>query len=105
MSVPSTASGGRGRRRLSSNSDASSTGWLNGTTRTPRLLTRSISTSRKTTRMTRAEKYHAVLLHGVRAGTLHQFGDHTRFLFSERYLDYPDRPVLGLRLERRLRTQ
>jgi serine/threonine-protein kinase HipA len=49
------------------------------------------------------DKYYAVLLHGARVGTLYQRGDHTRFVFSERYLEDPARPVLGLRLEERLR--
>ncbi|MGW4459816.1 type II toxin-antitoxin system HipA family toxin [Streptomyces albidoflavus] len=45
------------------------------------------------------EKFFAVLLHGRRIGTLCQKGDHTRFVFSESYLNAPLRPVLGLRFE------
>lgn len=53
---------------------------------------------------TLAEKYYAVLLHGRRIGTLCQKGDHTRFVFSESYLEDPRRPVLGLRFEENLRA-
>lgn len=48
------------------------------------------------------ENVYAVLLHGARIGTLRQKGDHTRFLFSESYLDDAQRPVLGLRFEENL---
>ncbi|MFC9223031.1 type II toxin-antitoxin system HipA family toxin [Streptomyces hygroscopicus] len=53
---------------------------------------------------TLGEKYHAVLLHGARVGTLCQKGDYTRFVFNESYLDDPRRPVLGLRFEENLRS-
>lgn len=50
------------------------------------------------------EKSFAVLLHGRRVGTIRQRGDHTRFTFTEEYLDNPLRPTLGLRFEENLRT-
>lgn len=46
-----------------------------------------------------AESRYAVLLHDERVGTLHQRGDHTRFVSDEDYLRDPHRAVLGLRLE------
>lgn len=49
------------------------------------------------------ERFHAVLLHGERVGTLSQRGDHTRFILNEQYLQRADRPVLGLRFEEGLR--
>lgn len=48
------------------------------------------------------EKFFAVILHGRRIGTLCQKGDHTRFVFSESYLNASLRPVLGLRFEEEL---
>ncbi|MFF0484771.1 type II toxin-antitoxin system HipA family toxin [Streptomyces sp. NPDC004435] len=45
------------------------------------------------------EVFHAVLLHGVRVGTLCQRGDHTRFVLRQSYVENPSRPVLGLRFE------
>ncbi|WP_431983357.1 type II toxin-antitoxin system HipA family toxin [Streptomyces qinglanensis] len=45
------------------------------------------------------EVFHAVLLHGVRVGTLCQRGDHTRFVLNRPYVENPSRPVLGLRFE------
>ncbi|MCC2265795.1 MULTISPECIES: type II toxin-antitoxin system HipA family toxin [Streptomyces] len=45
------------------------------------------------------EVFHAVLLHGVRVGTLCQRGDHTRFVLHQSYVENPSRPVLGLRFE------
>ncbi|MFD6418454.1 type II toxin-antitoxin system HipA family toxin [Streptomyces sp. NPDC060194] len=45
------------------------------------------------------EIFHAVLLHGVRVGTLCQRGDHTRFVLNQSYVENPSRPVLGLRFE------
>ncbi|MEU6537821.1 HipA domain-containing protein [Streptomyces sp. NPDC047000] len=45
------------------------------------------------------EVFHAVLLHGVRVGTLCQRGDHTRFVLNQSYVENPARPVLGLRFE------
>jgi serine/threonine-protein kinase HipA len=55
------------------------------------------------TTMPPAERHHPVLMHGRRVGTLCRRGDHTKFVFSESYLADPARPVLGLRLEERLR--
>jgi serine/threonine-protein kinase HipA len=52
--------------------------------------------------MTLREIRHAVWLRSDRVGTLVQRGDHTRFVFSERYLNDPDRPVLGLVFEQNL---
>jgi serine/threonine-protein kinase HipA len=49
--------------------------------------------------MTLASSAYGVWLGDVRAGTLHQRGDHTRFVFSDAYLDDPARPVLGLVFE------
>lgn len=51
-----------------------------------------------------SENYYAVLLHGLRVGTLCQKGDYTRFVMSDRYLDNPQRSVLGLRFEENLRA-
>jgi serine/threonine-protein kinase HipA len=48
------------------------------------------------------EIFHAVLLHGLRVGTLCQRGDHTRFVFNQSYVENPSRPVLGLRFEEQL---
>lgn len=50
------------------------------------------------------EIYYAVALHGRRIGTLCQKGDYTRFEMSERYVEDPARPVLGLRFEENLRV-
>ncbi|KPI02827.1 HipA N-terminal domain protein [Actinobacteria bacterium OK074] len=50
------------------------------------------------------EIYYAVLLHGLRVGTLCQKGDYTRFVMSEHYLEDPQRFVLGLRFEENLRA-
>ncbi|MET8689544.1 type II toxin-antitoxin system HipA family toxin [Streptomyces sp. NPDC004732] len=50
------------------------------------------------------ETYYAVLLHGQRVGTLCQKGDYTRFVMNERYLEDPQRFVLGLRFEENLRA-
>ncbi|MGW1464705.1 type II toxin-antitoxin system HipA family toxin [Streptomyces sp. NPDC002308] len=50
------------------------------------------------------EKFYAVLLHGARIGTLCQKGDYTRFVMSNRYLENPQRSVLGLRFEENLRA-
>lgn len=50
---------------------------------------------------TPAERAHGVWLYGHRAGTLHQRGDYTRFVFEPEYLADPLRPVLGLRFEER----
>ncbi|MFE9850760.1 type II toxin-antitoxin system HipA family toxin [Streptomyces sp. NPDC005576] len=50
------------------------------------------------------ETYYAVVLNGLRVGTLCQRGDYTRFVMSNRYLDNPERPVLGLRFEENLRA-
>lgn len=52
--------------------------------------------------MTLREVQHAVWLRSDRVGTLFQRGDHTRFVFSEKYLNDPDRPVLGLVFEQDL---
>ncbi|MGC4771117.1 type II toxin-antitoxin system HipA family toxin [Micromonospora sp. DT44] len=52
--------------------------------------------------MKQPEKYHAVLLHGYRIGTLCQRGDHTRFMLNREYIDNSDRAVLGLRFEEML---
>ncbi|MGH3751114.1 MAG: HipA N-terminal domain-containing protein [Pseudonocardiaceae bacterium] len=52
--------------------------------------------------MTLREIQHAVWLRSDRVGTLVQRGDHTRFVFSEKYLTDPDRPVLGLVFEQDL---
>ncbi|EYT82663.1 phosphatidylinositol kinase [Streptomyces sp. Tu 6176] len=48
------------------------------------------------------EVFHAVLLHGVRVGTLCQRGDHTRFVLNQSYVENSSRPVLGLRFEEHL---
>lgn len=45
------------------------------------------------------ERAHAVWLYEDRVGTLHQRGDHTRFVFEPDYLADPLRPLLGLRFE------
>lgn len=52
--------------------------------------------------MTLREIRHSVWLRSDRVGTLFQRGDHTRFAFSERYLNDPTRPVLGLIFEQDL---
>ncbi|MGH3802010.1 MAG: type II toxin-antitoxin system HipA family toxin, partial [Pseudonocardiaceae bacterium] len=52
--------------------------------------------------MTLREIRHSVLLRSDRVGTLFQRGDYTRFVFSEEYLNDPDRPVLGLIFEQDL---
>lgn len=52
-----------------------------------------------------ADRFYAVLLYEDRVGTLYHKGDHTRFVFSEAYLDDPDRAVLGLRFEESLRSR
>ncbi|MGH4012287.1 MAG: type II toxin-antitoxin system HipA family toxin [Pseudonocardiaceae bacterium] len=52
--------------------------------------------------MTLREIKHAVWLRGDRVGTLFQRGDYTRFVFSEKYLNDPGRPVLGLVFEQDL---
>jgi serine/threonine-protein kinase HipA len=52
--------------------------------------------------MTLREIRHSVWLRRDRVGTLFQRGDYTRFVFSEEYLDDPDRPVLGLLFEQDL---
>jgi serine/threonine-protein kinase HipA len=52
--------------------------------------------------MTLREIRHSVWLRRDRVGTLVQRGDYTRFVFSERYLNDPDRPVLGLIFEQDL---
>ncbi|MFD0772764.1 type II toxin-antitoxin system HipA family toxin [Streptomonospora algeriensis] len=46
-----------------------------------------------------SETRYAVLLYGSRVGTLHQRGDHTRFAFTDGYLEAPERAVLGLRFD------
>lgn len=46
-----------------------------------------------------SEKFHAVLLHGRRIGTLCQKGDYTRFVLSDAYLEDSRRAVLGLYFE------
>ncbi|MBQ0987019.1 HipA domain-containing protein [Streptomyces sp. F63] len=51
-----------------------------------------------------SEIYYAVILHGLRVGTLCQKGDYTRFVMSESYLEDPQRSVLGLRFEENLRA-
>lgn len=48
------------------------------------------------------EKFHAVLLHGRRIGTLCQKGDYTRFVLNDAYLNDSRRPVLGLYFEENL---
>lgn len=48
------------------------------------------------------EVFHAVVLHGVRVGTLCQRGDYTRFVLNQSYVENPSRPVLGLRFEEHL---
>ncbi|WP_436763711.1 type II toxin-antitoxin system HipA family toxin [Streptosporangium sp. V21-05] len=48
------------------------------------------------------ESRHAVVLGDDRVGTLHQRGDHTRFVFSEDYLLDPGRAILGLGFEQNL---
>ncbi len=52
--------------------------------------------------MTLREIRHSVWLRMDRVGTLFQRGDYTRFVFAERYLDDPDRAVLGLVFEQDL---
>ncbi|MGH3772947.1 MAG: type II toxin-antitoxin system HipA family toxin [Pseudonocardiaceae bacterium] len=52
--------------------------------------------------MTLPEIRHSVWLRSDRVGTLVQRGDYTRFVFSQKYLDDPDRPVLGLVFEQDL---
>ena len=52
--------------------------------------------------MTLREVRHSVWLRRHRVGTLCQRGDYTRFVFSEEYLNDPDRPVLGLIFEQDL---
>jgi len=52
--------------------------------------------------MTLREIRHSVWLRRDRVGTLFQRGDYTRFVFSEEYLNDPDRPVLGLVFEQDL---
>ncbi|MGH3851942.1 MAG: type II toxin-antitoxin system HipA family toxin [Pseudonocardiaceae bacterium] len=52
--------------------------------------------------MTLRELRHSVWLRSDRVGTLVQRGDYTRFVFSQRYLNDPDRPVLGLVFEQDL---
>ncbi|MGH3873816.1 MAG: type II toxin-antitoxin system HipA family toxin [Pseudonocardiaceae bacterium] len=52
--------------------------------------------------MTLPEIRHSVWLRSARVGTLFQRGDHTRFVFSQKYLNDPDRPVLGLIFEQDL---
>ncbi|MGH3814659.1 MAG: type II toxin-antitoxin system HipA family toxin, partial [Pseudonocardiaceae bacterium] len=52
--------------------------------------------------MTLREIRHSAWLRSDRVGTLFQRGDYTRFVFSERYLNDPDRPVLGLVFEQDL---
>jgi serine/threonine-protein kinase HipA len=52
--------------------------------------------------VTLREIRHSVWLRGDRVGTLFQRGDYTRFGFSQRYLDDPDRAVLGLVFEQDL---
>ncbi|GAA1595173.1 type II toxin-antitoxin system HipA family toxin [Streptomyces globosus] len=53
---------------------------------------------------TLSEIYYAVLLHGRRVGTLCQKGDYTRFVMNNRYLEDPQRFVLGLRFEENLKA-
>jgi serine/threonine-protein kinase HipA len=52
--------------------------------------------------MTLREDRHSVWLRSDRVGTLFQQGDYTRFVFSDEYLNDPDRPVLGLLFEQDL---
>lgn len=52
--------------------------------------------------MTLREVRYSVWLRSDRVGTLFQRGDYTRFVFSEEYLNDPDRPVLGLMFEQDL---
>ncbi len=52
--------------------------------------------------MTLREIQHSVWLRSDRVGTMFQRGDYTRFLFSEKYRNDPDRPVLGLLFEQDL---
>ncbi|MGH3512430.1 MAG: type II toxin-antitoxin system HipA family toxin [Pseudonocardiaceae bacterium] len=52
--------------------------------------------------MTLREVQHSVWLRSDRVGTLFQSGDYTRFVFSENYLNDPNRPVLGLIFEQDL---
>lgn len=52
--------------------------------------------------MTLREIRYSVWLRHHRVGTLFQRGDYTRFVFSEKYLNDPDRPVLGLIFEQDL---
>ncbi|MEU1041316.1 type II toxin-antitoxin system HipA family toxin [Streptomyces sp. NPDC005907] len=52
--------------------------------------------------MSLPESAYGVWLHGRRVGTLHQRGDHTRFLLDEAYASDGNRPVLGLRFEQNL---
>lgn len=53
--------------------------------------------------MTILSRHYAVLLDENRIGTLCQRGDHTRLVFSDSYINNPQRPVLGLRFEENLR--
>ncbi|WP_435970331.1 type II toxin-antitoxin system HipA family toxin [Streptomyces sp. Qhu_M48] len=52
--------------------------------------------------MSLPESAYGVWLHGRRVGTLHQRGDHTRFLLDSAYVSDGRRPVLGLRFEQNL---
>ncbi|MFG2927650.1 type II toxin-antitoxin system HipA family toxin [Streptomyces achromogenes] len=52
--------------------------------------------------MSLPEKIYGVWLHERRVGTLHQRGDHTRFILHEEYRSDSRRPVLGLRFEQNL---
>ncbi|MCX4449480.1 type II toxin-antitoxin system HipA family toxin [Streptomyces sp. NBC_01789] len=53
--------------------------------------------------MSLPESAYGVWLHDRRVGTLHQRGDHTRFLLDEEYASDGNRPVLGLRFEQSLK--
>jgi serine/threonine-protein kinase HipA len=55
--------------------------------------------------MTLSERRHAVWLHRHRVGTLHQRGDHTRFVLAPDYLADAERPVLGLLFEQDLHAR
>jgi serine/threonine-protein kinase HipA len=52
--------------------------------------------------MTLREIRHSVWLRSDRVGTLFQRGDYTRFVFSQHYLNDPNRAVLGLVFEQNL---
>ena len=52
--------------------------------------------------MTSPERYHAVWLHEQYVGTLHHREDFSWFVLSPRYLNDPNRPVLGLQFEQDL---